>query len=211
MKCLKLVGLTIIALMLVSGCTTTSDAQWEAWAKVEVARQERVIAQMNACGDNGACVVAAGYSNNGGYKMPQNQVHPAWNAVDRVLSVAVPGYFQYKQAGVWAGAMTGVTHNMSQMDRAYTNNSVNVGGNQFGSYQHDDSSNNSQNNYSTNVGGDNVGGNSYQESCVGQDCNNHSPYPNNSVTDQSNTDSNDDYSNTDSNDDNRVNNPSPSP
>lgn len=196
MKSIKYVVLWVLALIMVSGCTTTSDAQWEAWSKVEVARQERVIAQMQACGDNGACVVAAGYSSQGdGYRMPQNTAHPIWNTVDRVLSIAAPGYFQYKQAGVWAGAMDGVVSSMSQMDRSYTNNSVNVGGDQFGSYEYDDRSDNSSNNYSTNIGGNSVGGSTYDGSCIGDECNNYSPYPDHSTTDNSNTDNSDNRDN----------------
>src|SRR5690554_3641308 len=117
-------------------------------------------------------------------RAPQKQYHPAWQVLDRTLSIAVPMYGSYLQGRQWSDAMVGVVQTVGSMDRSYTDNSLSVGGDQIGGDRSIDNSDSS-----TNTGGDYSGRDIYRESCVGDECRNTSSGPYDiDESDNSNTD-----------------------
>jgi len=121
----------------------------------------------------------------GAIRQPQTAYHPAWNIVDRALSVAIPAYFGSRQVRDLAGVITDTTAVVASIDRA--DHSVTIGGDQIGRDRIDDRS--------VSVGGDQIGrdriddrsvgrdqigrdqriGDEIEGSCVGDECRNNSP------------------------------------
>ena len=176
-----------VLLAVLAGCASTGgpDARTSAWLEMEQSRQARLDVMAAQCQTDLCLVMVAQEQGRGAIRQPQTAYHPAWNIVDRALSVAIPAYFGSRQVRDLAGVITDTTAVVASIDRA--DHSVTIGGDQIGRDRIDDRS--------VSVGGDQIGrdriddrsvgrdqigrdqriGDEIEGSCVGDECRNNSP------------------------------------
>lgn len=199
----KLLIVLALGLALLTGCASNPD--YDAWARAVEAQHNYAATAASGCQTDLCRYVVTQEVAANTIRAPRQEIHPGWQSFFGVLNTAVtlglPGHFGVKNAEVWAGMTTGVTNTIGGMDRAYTNNSVNIGRDQIGGDRTVDSSNHSINAGGNLAGGDQIGGDSvggdqwhgdrYSDSCIGDDCRSASPGPwdidesDNSTTDNS--------------------------
>lgn len=180
--------LLIVLALFVTGCATgPSQDAVDQHNQMLAAHYQMGAAAVQHCKTDLCVKVVIDGMAQSAPRVPQKQYHPAWQLLDRTLSLALPIYGSYLQGRQWADAMVGVVNTVGGMDRSFTDNSVNVGRDQIGGDRVIDNSDNSDS--STSVGGDYAGRDMYSESCIGDDCRYGSPGPiDQSETDNSNTD-----------------------
>lgn len=163
--------------LLVGGCSTVSDAQWQAWADVEKTRLAASVERAHACGGDGTCVAWVNVeTSRGATPVPQPQRSAVESIGIELIRSVVPALAGYHGSRMWAGALEGTVNAVAGMDRAYTDNRVTTtatttttaGGDQIGGDRTVDNSDRSDN--GTTVGGDQIGRDRYSDSCVGTDC-----------------------------------------
>lgn len=180
--------LAVLLLVVLAGCATTGDdTRTSAWLQMEQARQARLDVVATQCQTDLCLVMVAQEQGRSAIRPPQKTYHPAWNIVDRALSVAIPAYFGSRQVRDLAGAVVSTADIVASIDRA--DHSVTIGGDQIGGDRVDDRS--------VSVGGDQIGGDRVDDrsvgrdqiggdqrigddiegSCIGDDCRNTSPGP----------------------------------
>lgn len=154
--------IAITLVLLLSACANHQSDQLKAWSQIEQSRQARLDTLASSCTTDLCVVMVAQEANKGATPLPRQQAHPGWALLDRALGLAVPAYFGYRQSEAWANALVDVTQSVTSMERSYTytDNSLQVGGDQIGGSRVDD--------YSTQIGRDAVGGN-YTASSIGGD------------------------------------------
>lgn len=177
--------IAITLVLLLSACANHQSDQLKAWSQIEQSRQARLDTLASSCTTDLCVVMVAQEANKGATPLPRQQAHPGWALLDRALGLAVPAYFGYRQSEAWAGALADVTRSVTSMERnyTYTDNSLQVGGDQIGGNRVED--------YSTvvhdsshRIGGDSVGRdqhhgdwNQLSDTCVGDSCHSQSPGP----------------------------------
>ena len=150
-----------VLLAVLDGCASTGgpDARTSAWLEMEQSRQARLDVMAAQCQTDLCLVMVAQEQGRGAIRQPQTAYHPAWNIVDRALSVAIPAYFGSRQVRDLAGVITDTTAVVASIDRA--DHSVTIGGDQIGRDRIDDRS--------VSVGGDQIGRDRIDDRSVGRD------------------------------------------
>src|SRR5690606_870276 len=96
----KLLIVLALGLALLTGCASNPD--YEQWARAVEAQHSYAAQAASGCETDLCRYMVTEKITTGAIRAPRQDYHPAWQLLDRTLSIALPIYGSYLQGQQWS-------------------------------------------------------------------------------------------------------------